>query len=145
MKNQHGFTLVELLVAIAISGIVMSAFVSTFFHVAITSGRASDTLIASKEFQNVGHWINRDGQTAKSAIGGAELVLTLPDESTITYTLVDTQLQRLADGLSMTVGNNITDITFSVDDRIITVELTSSAGGGTSEEDSFQVRMRPTG
>ena len=143
MKTQHGFTLVELLVVIAISAIIMSALVSTFFHVAITSSQASDTHVASKELQNVGHWINRDGQMAKSAIGGTELILTLPDSSTIMYTLVDTQLQRLADGVSTIVGNNITDITFTISDRIITVEIASSSSGGISEEDAFQVRMRP--
>jgi len=127
----------------AVAGLLIGALVSVFFRISVTSGQSADVLTISREFQNIGHNINRDGQMAKSASGGSELVLTMPDSSTITYTLVDTQLQRLADGSSTPVGNHITSATFSVNDRTIAVTLTASVSGGAIEEDTFQVRMRP--
>ena len=143
MKTQKGFTLIEVLASMAIAGLMIGALVSVFFHVSVTSGQTVDMVTISKELQNAGHNINRDGQMAKSASGGSELVLTMPDSSTITYTLVDTQLQRLAGGSSTPIGNHITGVVFSVDNRTITVTLTASISGGTIEEDTFQVRMRP--
>jgi prepilin-type N-terminal cleavage/methylation domain-containing protein len=143
MKTQNGFTLIEVLASMAIAGILIGGLVSIFFHISVTSGQSADMVTISKEFQNAGHNINRDGQMAKSASGGSELVLTMPDSSTITYTLVGTQLQRLAGSSSTPVGNNITGATFSVNNRTITVTLTATTSGGTIEEDNFQVRMRP--
>ncbi|UCB43374.1 MAG: prepilin-type N-terminal cleavage/methylation domain-containing protein [Dehalococcoidales bacterium] len=143
MKTRNGFTLIELLMAMAVAGLLIGGLVSVFFHISVTSGQSADMLAISREFQNVGHSINRDGQMAKSATGGSQLVLTMPDSSTITYTLTGTQLQRLADGLSTPVGNHITGATFAINDRTINVTLTATVNGGAIEEDTFQVRMRP--
>jgi hypothetical protein len=52
----------------------------------------NDRLTALHELQNTAHWFNVDGQKAKSATGGSELVLTLPDDSTISYSLSGTEL-----------------------------------------------------
>ena len=143
MKTRNGFTLIEVLASMAVAGLLIGALVSIFFHISVTSGQSADMLAISGDFQSIGHNINRDGQMAKSASGGSELVLTMPDSSTITYTLVGTQLQRLAGGSSTPVGNHITGATFSVNNRTITVTLTASMSGGTIYEDTFQVRMRP--
>lgn len=143
MKAQNGFTLVEMLATMAVAGLLIGALVSIFFHISVTSSQGADILTISEEFQNIGQNITRDGQMAKSASGGSELVLTLPNSSTITYTLSGTELRRLTGGSSNSVGNHIIGATFSVNDRIITATLTASIGGATVEENTFQVRMRP--
>jgi len=144
MKTRNGFTLIELLMAMAVAGLLIGGLVGVFFRISVTSGQSVDILTISREFQNIGHSINRDGQMAKSASGGSELVLTMPDNSTITYTLLGTQLLRLADGSSTPVGNHITSIMCSVNDRTINVTLNASVDGDAIEEVTFQVYMRPT-
>lgn len=129
--------------AMAVAGLIIGGLVGVFFRISVTSGQSADILTISREFQNIGHSINRDGQMAQSASGGSELVLTMPDSSTITYTLVGTQLLRSTDGSSTPVGSHITGITCSVNDRTINVTLNASVNGDTIEEDTFQVYMRP--
>ena len=98
------------------------------------------------ELQNVAHWVSRDGQMARTASGGNELILTLPDDSSITYTVVDTELRRTAGDSQMTLARNISDLSFSIESRIITVTVTSSPEGrpNINEQRTYKVCLRPT-
>jgi hypothetical protein len=106
----------------------------------------NDRVTALHELQNVAHWVNLDGQMAQSATGGDELVLTLPDNSLISYTLAGTDLVRSTGTANRTLANNITTINFSVQDRYITMDITSSPAGrwGVSENETYKVYLRPT-
>ena len=92
MKGERGFTLVELLIATAITGFIFSVLGAAMHQVVTIPEYGNDRVTALHELQNVAHWVNLDGQMAKSATGGDELVLTLPDDSSISYTLVGTDL-----------------------------------------------------
>ena len=145
MKDQRGFTLVELVMAIAITGLIVSVLGTAIFQIVNVTGYGNDRMIATHELQNAAHWVCLDGQGASSASGGTELVLTLPDSSSITYRLEGTKLRRTADGLKMTLARNISSISFSVEDRTVTMEIVSTPRGrqGVVEQGVYRVHLRP--
>lgn len=147
MKRQLGFSLVELLAALAITGLVVSGLGTAIYQMLSVTQYGNARLTASHELQNAAHWFSFDGQRASSASGGSLLTLTLSDNSFITYSLTGTELQRAAAGSSMTLARNITSVDFAVDNRFITMNLTSSPEGrwSVTENGTYRVYLRPAG
>ena len=146
MKGQRGFTLVELLIATATTGLIVSFLGTAIYQIITIPEYGNDRMIAMHELQNAAHWVSLDGQMARTASGGDELALTLPDDSSITYSLVGTELRRTAGESQMTLARNISSISFSVENRIITMTITSSPEGraNVSEQGTYKVYLRPT-
>ncbi len=146
MKGEQGFTLLELLIAIAIMGSIFGVLGEVFHQVVTIPEYGNDRVTALHEVQNVAHWVNLDGQMAENAIGGSGLVLTLPDDSSISYTLAGTDLIRSTGTAERTLAKNITSINFSVVNRYITMDITSSPTGrwGVSENETYKIYLRPT-
>lgn len=149
MKPQQGFMLLELIITVAITGLVAGFLVTAIYQIITVTERGNHRMAAMHDLQNAAHWITRDGQMAQIAkiIGGNELVLTLPGgSSNITYTVVVTELRRIAGGSEMIVARNISSISFSVRNRIITMSITSSPEGrlNVSESGTHKIRLRPT-
>lgn len=149
--NQRGMTLVEILIATAILGLIATlpgAAIYQFINV-VERGRVK--MVALHEVQNAAHWVARDGQMARTAVGGSQLALTLPDNTSIIYELVGTgpryQLRRTAGGSQLAVARNVTGASLSINGRVIIMTLTSSPEGrwGVSEERTYKVYLRPTG
>jgi prepilin-type N-terminal cleavage/methylation domain-containing protein len=143
MRNERGFTLVEMLVATAIAGILSIALVGTVFQVTTVAVNGTDKLAAANDIQNAVHQINRDGHMASAAVGGNSLTLTYPSASEVVYSLVGDELLRTASGSDTVVAGGTASASFSVVDRNITVTLIQSEGGG--EPVVFQVQMRLSG
>jgi prepilin-type N-terminal cleavage/methylation domain-containing protein len=145
MKGQGGVTLVELLIAIAVTGIIVGFLGTAIYQISTVTEYGSDRLTAMHELQNASHWFSRDGQRAITATGGDGLALTLSDNSSIDYSLVGTELRRTAGGTRMTLARNITGATFSIENRVITMSLTSSPEGRdtVSESGIYKVCLRP--
>ncbi len=146
MKGQKGFTLPELLITVAITGLIVSFLGTAIYQILTITEYSSDRTIAMHELQNVAHWVSRDGQMARAASGGSELILTLPDGSPITYAMAETELRRTTGESQMTLARNISDLSFSVENRIITMTITSSPEGrpNISEQRMYKVYLRPT-
>ena len=146
MKGERGFSLVELLITVAITGLIISGLGTAIYQIITVTEYGNDKLTATHELQNVAHWVSIDGQRASAASGGSELVLTLPDDSLITYAVVGTELRRTAGGSNMTLAQNITGANFSVDNHTITMTVTSSPEGrwDVSEQGTYKVYLRPT-
>ena len=64
-KNQRGITLIELLIAVGIAGIITGAITMTLFQVYAGNARSSNHMTAVRQVQNAGYWISRDAQMAQ--------------------------------------------------------------------------------
>jgi Tfp pilus assembly protein PilE len=145
MKRQSGATMVELITAVAITGIIVVFLGTAIYHIITVSEYGNDKFTALHELQNAAYWFHKDGQEAKTAIGGSQLELTLSDNSTVTYMLVGTNLQRVSAGIQLILARNISNADFSVDDRLVTMSLTSNPPGrnNISENGTYMIYLRP--
>lgn len=147
MKGEGGYTLVELLITIAITGFLATALGLVVQQMVTVPERGNDQVAALHAIQNAAHWVSLDGQTAKSASGGSGLTLTLPDDSSISYIRYGDVLNRVSSSSNRTIARNITSANFSVQDRIITMDITAAPESrwDMSENQTYQINMRPTG
>ena len=65
-RGEKGFTVIEILVAMAIVALVAHAATITTFQVIHSSERSNSYLTAMQQVQNAGYWISRDAQMAES-------------------------------------------------------------------------------
>ena len=139
--------MVELIVAIAITGIIVAFLGTTIYQIITVSEYGNNRFTALHEVQNAAYWFNVDGQGAINATGGSQLVLTLADNSTVSYSLSGTNLLRSSIGSQMTLARNISNASFSVSGRVITINLTSSpvARDAVSQNGTYMVFLRPAG
>lgn len=109
-KNQKGFTLTELILAIAIAGIITGGITATIFQVFSGNIRTSNHMTAVRQVQSAGYWVSHDTPMAQivDAPGATGFPLTLTwtewdwNGATFTYTsheviytlLADNKLQR---------------------------------------------------
>ena len=145
MKEQKGFSLAELIITIAVTGIIVSFLGTAIYQMLTVTEYGNDRLTAMHELQNAAHWFNLDGQRAVSASTDGGLLLTISETTSITYSLSGTELRRTSGGSQMTLAKNITSADFSIDNRIITMSLTSAPEGrnGVSENGTYRVFLRP--
>ncbi|MBN1643727.1 MAG: type II secretion system protein [Dehalococcoidales bacterium] len=147
MRGERGVTLVELLIAVALTGMLISVVGPSISQIVGVTGYSNGRMLAMHELQNTASWFNLDGQMAVSAVGGSGLALTLPTAQTITYALAGTVLTR-NDGINpvKTLAQNISSVSFTVNGRVVTMNLTSTptGGAGVSEQGIYVVYLRST-
>lgn len=145
MREQRGFSLAELVIAIAVTGIIIGFLATAIYQMLSITSYGNDRLTAAHELQNAAHWFHRDGQKAVSANINGGLDLTISETTTITYALSGTELLRTSGASQMTLAKNITSAAFSVDNRLITMSLTSAPEGqyDISTNGTYKVLLRP--
>jgi prepilin-type N-terminal cleavage/methylation domain-containing protein len=137
MKSEKGFTLVELLMTIAISGVIFGVVAAVIFQLSTVSGAGNNRLAA--------YWFNRDGQMAVSASTGTNsLTFNNPTGFSIVYSWAGSNLTRTENSASMTLAQNISGVTFTIQSRLVAMNLTSTVTRRTtaSENFNYQVKMR---
>ena len=99
-RSQRGITLVELMIVIALAGIVTAGITMTFAHVFSGSTRTSNHMTAVRQVQSAGYWVSRDALQAQDVDTVSEFVkLTWIDfdetKTEFTYTITaDSKLRR---------------------------------------------------
>ena len=97
-KGQEGYTFIELLIAVVITGMIAGVLVTTIYQFSVVSSRGTSRLTALDETQNTARWVARDVHRAVAASTQAgcstdcqTLTLTVPDVSgDVTYVPPDT-------------------------------------------------------
>jgi prepilin-type N-terminal cleavage/methylation domain-containing protein len=146
MKNERGYTLVELLIALAITGVMITTLGMVVNQTITLPEQGNDQVSALHAIQNAAHWVSIDGQRAKSASGGNGLNLTLPDNSSVSYTLEGNELHRTDSDSEQTIARGIASVDFSINGQIITMNIIAEPDGrwNISENGTYQIYMRPT-
>lgn len=101
-RNQRGFTLIELVMAIGVGSLVAGAITMTIFQMLVNPIQSSAHMTAVKQVESAIHWIRHDAFMAQvvepSGDSGFPLKLTWVewDNTTneVTYSLQDGKLQR---------------------------------------------------
>lgn len=154
-SDQKGVTLVEVLVATAVAGLIVSSLVTAIHQFITTSERGSQQLIALHDVQNLGHWLTLDGERAQSTnlVDGAPAVASMTmswttegQVQTSAYSLSGTELKRDLNGAVTTVARHVSTASFSIAGRLTTVTISSTPEGrwGISEQATYQIWLRPT-
>ena len=158
--GQKGMTLIELMVSLAITGMVVSAALGLIFHEFRGTAIAKTYVTAAHEIGNAARWISQDGMMAESSglVEGAHpadyLNLTwierydfanIPHSSS--YYLEGTQLRRDYDGTVTTVARDISKIEFSQTGRLLTLSISCTPRWWNSAtvEKTYRIYLRAAG
>jgi prepilin-type N-terminal cleavage/methylation domain-containing protein len=64
-KSQRGFTLIEVLIVIAITGLIAAGLTMTIMQVMVMSHRTANHMTAVRQVQQAGFWVSPDVQMAQ--------------------------------------------------------------------------------
>ena len=102
VKNQKGFTLIEVLIALTITGLITGAITMSVSQVVTNNARSNAHMMSAKQVESAIHWISRDVQMAQivEPDGGSGFPLNLTwvewdnTVNQVTYTLENGVLSR---------------------------------------------------
>ena len=141
--NQKGFTLIEVLVILVVGTVILFGVVGSIFMVMRGVPEIRKEVVALADIERAAHWLNRDVPMGRdtnlvdAALPVAQMTVTWLDYTkeaeleesvshSVSYTYSGSELQRNYDGVVTVVGSHLTNVGFSLNDRFITVTLTSS-------------------
>ncbi len=157
--RQNGFTLIEILVSVAITGLVGTGAVMTIGQIFPQNQRANERVQAIEQVESVAYWINRDALVAQTVApdNGSGFPLTLTwqgvngNNNQVIYSRSGNSLQRSfsvnGGALVQTlIAQNInfdateTNCSYAIS-GILTFQVTSSVGTA-SETRIYQTKLR---
>ncbi|MCJ7743045.1 MAG: prepilin-type N-terminal cleavage/methylation domain-containing protein [Dehalococcoidales bacterium] len=108
-RNEKGITLVELLVAMLVTGIITASITGTLWQVFTINSRSLNHMTAIRQTQSAGYWVSHDALMAQSittsgTASGLPMTLTWTDwdgtPHKVTYSIDDgnSRLERLQEG-----------------------------------------------
>ena len=157
IASQKGSTLIELLVVVAIAGMLSFSLISFIVQTTKGAGIITDQITSTQQVQNAARSISRDVKLAANTnLGNGtpsvdNLTMQWTDEyqgtnqeHIIQYYVSGGELKRSYDGLVMTVARYISNMEFSRNSSVITVDITSTPDSvsGQSERGIYHVVLR---
>ena len=145
-RREAGFTLVELIVAVALLGLLAATLGSLVFQIIQTTETGYEESVTNYELQNVGYWYHRDVQNTTGVTTGASLILTQTDNTTRTYLISGSDLLRQSDGPTLTLSQNVASANFSRSGQVVSMTLVIAPTGrqDVSRETTLSATMRPS-
>ena len=163
--SQKGFTLIEVLVAVTVGGMLMTGVMLTIQQVAWGTGRTNSQVVALTDINFAALRIKKDlmmtqntdltdnfSQSDSVLLGWTDYTVLASENETSShsssYTRSDTgELMRTYDGTPSIVGRHITYLSFTRDDRVVNVVITATGSGVSprSETLTFGVYTRTEG
>ena len=162
MMKQSGFTLIEVLVVVAISGVILTGAFATLQQIMQGTFSNNNKTVVLSDINNAAGYIRRDIQMAQDTnlpVDGTpqnsvtfdwyDFTLFITDNisHSVAYTLTDTNLLRNYDDTPSIIGRHITNISFSQDGEFINVSITANVYGWQEKGKtiSFSIYMRGKG
>ena len=161
-KNQRGFTLIEVLIAIAVTALIIGGITMAIFQTFTVSARNTSHMTAVRQVQNAGYWISQDAQMAQEVAPAADpdpdgfpLTLTWTewvDETVnvVTYSIVGSELQRTHSEDGEMIVARFIDLAETKCELtaagVLTVTITATVSdftGETTETRVYEVDPRP--
>lgn len=158
--RQKGYTLLELLIVLAVGSVLMGGIVLSIYQVVWNSARSNSQVVASADINQATLAIKKDLMMTQSSnmseeVSQSSVALSWDDYTnwavadnqtthTSSYTLSGTKLQRTYDGTVSIVGRNITSLEFTLNGSVVTVVITATSPGfpQRSETLTFNVYLR---
>ncbi len=147
MNGQRGFTLTEMAIALFVLAVI-SVLIGVAINQMVTIPEQGNARVeASHTLQDVVNLMSYDVVQASSATTGSTLTLTMPDTTVITYYLSGTAMQRAVDGANETIAQNISSLSFSISNRVISMSITSTPDNrwNISKSSTYRFALRVTG
>jgi prepilin-type N-terminal cleavage/methylation domain-containing protein len=149
IKSEKGFTLVELLITIALLGLIFGVTAAVIYQLSTVSGAGENRLAAIHDLQNASYWFNQDGQMADCATqtNATNVTFIIHGSPSVEYSWAgaDSKLLTRTDNTgSMTLAQHISSVTFKIQSQLVAMDLTSTVTNRTTESENFnyQVNMR---
>jgi prepilin-type N-terminal cleavage/methylation domain-containing protein len=158
--KQKGYTLLELLVVISITGFIVLVIGSSFAQIMRGRVDIAQKSVAMTDIDNAAHWLTRDlvlaqtisltegaPATSNMTLNWSDRTAWAADEGTVmhsvNYALSGTRLLRNYDGEVSTIGRYLTTANFSIDGKVFTITLTSRPGQpGSTVTRNYEIEMR---
>jgi prepilin-type N-terminal cleavage/methylation domain-containing protein len=151
-RSQQGFTLVEMMVGLAILSIVALAMAGTFLVASRAVSNEARAISADEAVSGGSLWLTRDLNSA-AALPALPATINLANTLTLTYgsppvvvvysVNANRDLVRTVNGTATTASRGITSVTVTAAGCYATVTIQPSATGATAA--TFNVSNRPGG
>ncbi|MFC2022255.1 type II secretion system protein J [Chloroflexota bacterium] len=155
MNRQKGFTIVELVVALGISGLFIMLALQIYVNLSLDHSRNVNRLTANSDINQAITAIHQDLMVAQE-ISITDNLTTIEwtdytgnqTDHVVTYGFNgagSTILQRTYDGNLQIVGRNISDLTFTSNNSTITVVITSAGTKPTQSGKTTEISVKIRG
>ena len=164
-SNQKGFTLIEILISIAISAVLGFGAAAVLSQMFGENRRATTSMENTQQVESVGYWLTRDALIAQTIEPGASAGFPLRLkwqnwDFDINGNIVNNQVEYSISGENMMRTKSVNGITesqsrvasnidvtgtsciYSATDHLITLDVTAREGTATKSY-TYQVKPRP--